>query len=288
MFDDAKQKQMYRDKIPDNPPKPNTPEHEKLTVFTSEVDVILHTVNDNEYQAAVTCMDPPDDFTKAVRNFPNPAMVVGMFAGKKAALIQTPPGSNCRKSIDKALASFPNAMYIIAVGVCYAFDRKKYKLGDVLVSKRISDFAEYKHKKDDTVEDRGETINVEGFLSDTFCLDALHNPKFMVTMLRESDVYSGRFLSHPVLMDNKSVRDKFHDAAPNAIGGEMEGGVLMQVRKEDNGIAGIIVIKAVVDYADGDKEKQWQFTAALAAVHYTKSKLSAVNLPTRGEYIHRA
>ena len=284
MFDDAKQKQMYRDKIPDNPPKPNSPEHETLTAFTSEVDVILHTVNDKEYQAAVTCMDPPDDFTKAVRNFPNPAMVVGMFAGKKAALIQTLPGSNCRKSIDKALASFPNAMYIIAVGVCYAFDHEKYKLGDVLVSKKISDFAEYKHKKDGTVVDRGETIDVEGFLSDTFCLDALHNPKFMVTGARESEVYSGHFISLPVLMDNKTERDKFHAEAKDAIGGEMEGGVLMRVSKEDNGIAGIIVIKAVVDYANGDKDKQWQFTAALAAVHYTHSKLSAVNLPARGKY----
>ena len=286
MYGDAQQKQMYRKKTPGWTPKSGTPEYEKLTAFTLEVNVILHTVNNNEYQAAVTCMEPPDGFEAAVQNFPDPAMVVGMFADKKVALIKTKPGSKCREKIDKALTVFKNARYIIAVGVCYAFEPRKYKLGDVLISTKISDLANFKMKSDGTVEDRGETIDVEEFLSDTFCSDTMHNPEFKVTEERESEVYSGRFLSHPLLMDNKTERDKFHAAAPNAIGGEMEGGVLMQVCKKKNNIQGIVVIKGVVDYADGDKGKQWQFTAALAAVHYTRSKLKAVNLPDQGNHVN--
>jgi nucleoside phosphorylase len=281
LYDNTKQKKLYRENSPGNPPQEGSPEYTKLMKFSSEVGVILHTVNKNEYQAAVIRMEPPGDgFTKAIQNFPKPGMVVGMFAGKKVALIQTSQGIKSREKLDKALESFLNAMYIIAVGVCYAFDRNKYKLGDVIVSTKISDFANPKYKRDGRIEDRGETIDIEGFLSDAFCLNPIHDPEFEVTSERESDVHSGRFLSHPALMDNKTERDKFHAAAPNAIGGEMEGGVLMQVKKEEkNSIRGIIVIKGVVDYADGDKEKQWQFTAALAAVHYTKSKLSAINLP---------
>ena len=296
MYGDAQQKQMYRKKTPGWTPKSGTPEYEKLMAFTLEVNVILHTVNDKEYQAADTCMEPPDGFDTAIQNFPGPGMVVGMFADKKVALIKTKPGSKSREKIDKALMTFKNAKYIIAVGVCYAFEPDKFKLGDVLVSTEISDLADPKMKRDDTVENRGETINVEEFLSDTFCSDTMHNPEFKVTDERESEVYSGCFLSHPLLMDNKTECDKFHAAVPNAIGGEMEGGVLMQVCKEkNNNIQGVVIIKGVVDYADGSKRKNWQFTAALAAVHYARSKLRAVNLPDQGNYmsmcsclIHRA
>lgn len=288
MYGGVQQKQMYREKTPGRPPKLGTPAHEKLTAFALEVNVILHTVNEKEYQAAVTCMEPPDDdFDAAVQNFPEPAMVVGMFADKKVALIKTKPGSESLEKIEKASVIFKNATYIIAVGVCYAFEPKKYKFGDVLVSTKISDLANSKFKRDNTLENRGEIINVEGFLFDTFCSDTMHNPEFKVTDERESEVYGGQFLSYPLLMDNKAERDKFHAAVPGAIGGEMEGGVLMKVcKKNNNNIQGIIVIKGVVDYADGDKKKEWQFTAALAAIHYARSKLSAVNLPEQGNLRH--
>ena len=289
MYGDVQQKQMYREKTPGRPPKLGTPEYEKLMAFTSEVDVILHTVNDKEYQAAVTCMEPPDGFDTAIQNFPGPAMVVGMFADKKVALIKTKPGSKCREKIDKALMAFKNARYIISVGVCYAFNKHCYKLGDVLVSTKISDLADSKMTSRGTVENRGETINVEEFLSDTFCSDTMHNPEFKVTEERESEVYSGWFLSYPLVMEDMAARDKFHAAVPNAIGGEMEGGVLMQVRKEkNNNIQGIVIIKGVVDYADGHRWKNWQFTASLAAVHYTWSKLNVVHLPVQGNYVQFA
>lgn len=284
IFDDVKQKEMYRSKLPDNPPKVGTEEHKKLMQFALEVRVILHTVNDNEFQAAVTCIKAPENFNAAVENFPRPAMVLGVFADKKVALIQSAQGSSCRNSMDSALEVFPNTEFIIAVGVCYAFNREKYKLGDVLVSKQISNLTNFKLKKDDTVEDRGQTKNVEEFLSNTFCLNTIHKPQFKVTEERESGVHAGLFISYPLLIDNKTERDRLHKARPYAIGGEMEGGVLMQVMEKSR-IQGIIVIKAVVDYADGSKEKQWQFTAALAAIHYVQSKLRSVNLPTQGKFI---
>jgi hypothetical protein len=215
-------------------------------------------------------MEPPGDgLTKAIQNFPNPGMVVGMFAGKKVALIQTLPGSKCREKIDKTIKFFESANYIIAVGVCYVFERQKGNLGDVLVSETIRDL------------DRDEVSNVESFLSDVFCLNTTHDPEFKVTAGgRESEVHSGLVLSHPLLMDSKTERDKFHAAVPDAIGGEMEGGVLMQVSKEENNIIerGITVIKGVVE---GD----WgHFTAALAAIHYVQAKLKEVNLPAQGRH----
>ena len=57
---------------------------------------------------------------------------------------------------------------------------------------------------------------------------------------------------------------------PNAIGGEMEGWVLLELKRTLNGqhnkhIA-VIVIKGVADYGDLSKGDKWQWTAAKAAM----------------------
>ena len=235
-------------------------------------------MNDNEYQAALTYMKSPSEGheSNGVRNFPNVGMVVGVFANKKVVLIQTSPGDNCEKMVKETIDCFPSAQYILAVGVCYGFDREKHLLGDVLVSTQISDL---KYRPDGTIENRGETRNVADFLSDVFCKRCTFSPPFKVTDTRDSKVYAGTFLSHPVLMNNKSERDKFHAAAPTAIGGEMEGGVLMKLEKQERTIKGVIIIKGVADYGDGTKNKEWQFTTAMAAFQYTETKLKSVNIP---------
>ena len=63
--------------------------------------------------------------------------MVGMFAEKRVALIHTGMGEHAFDFIEKAIKKFPNALYVLGVGVCYSFDKGKYKLGDVLVSEQI-------------------------------------------------------------------------------------------------------------------------------------------------------
>ena len=60
---------------------------------------------------------------------------------------------------------------------------------------------------------------------------------------------------------------------PNAIGGEMEGWVLLELKRTLRGQHDIevIVIKGVADYSDLSKGDKWQWTAAKAAmdcIHY--------------------
>ncbi len=99
---------------------------------------MIQVVNENEYQAAVTLMKPPENtpFSTAVV-FPHPGTIVGMFAQKKTALIYSSDSSDF---IEDAVKSFPNARHVISIGVGYAFDSEKFNLGDVLVSKQICDF----------------------------------------------------------------------------------------------------------------------------------------------------
>lgn len=239
-------------------------------------------MNDNENMAALTYMKSLSGESNGVQNFPYVGMVVGVFARKKVVLIQTDPGESCEDMVKETVDYFPSAQYILAVGVCYAFDRKKHLLGDVIVSKQISDLKNFKFRADGSVEDRGQTTEVADFLSRVFCKRCTFSSPFKVTDTRDAKVHAGTYISYPVLMDNKSERDKFHAAVPTAIGGEMEGGVLMKVVKQNPTINGVVIIKGVVDYGDGTKNKDWQFTTAMAAVQYTETKLKGVNIIITG------
>lgn len=262
---------MYRDCKPERAPR-SGPKFDFLQKFSLEVEVILQTVNENEYQAATTFLKPPDEmFSKAVV-FPKVGMVVGMFADKKTALIQTDMGEDAGEFIAEAIGTFSSAVYVIGVGVCYSFDRSKFRLGDVIVSKQVANLAKTKFDAQGRVENRGQIVAVVDDLQRIFCRDLIHDPDFKVCLTRSSQVHSGTIISYPILIDNKEMREKFHDEIRNAIGGEMEGGQLLKFEQKRK-IKGIIAIKGVVDYADGNKAKNWQFISALAALHYTKSKL---------------
>ena len=257
-------------------------ELEELKNFCRGIDIILQTVNESEYKAATTFMEPPiDKFQKAVV-YPKPGMVVGMFAGRKTALIKTEPGSKCRPYLEKAVKYFPSAKFIVCVGVGYAFNKEKCKLADVLVSNKICDFADCKFNKDGEIEDRGQTVDVMQDLKEIFC-NELDCERYKVSETgRISKVHCGSVCSYPALFDNQEMRDKFHrKMSSKAIGGEMEGGVLLQFQRDHTNIQGVIIIKGVSDYGDGKKEKDWQFTAAMAALHYTKSKLGEPNYDSR-------
>lgn len=275
-FDDSHARHLYRAKRPLNSSDGEViKRREELDKFSSNVEYILLTINENENNAAITFMEgPTENFTKAVY-YRKPNIVVGMFAKRKTALIQSDVGDRSGSFIKEAIEFFPNAQYVIGVGVCYAFDSSKYKFGDVLVSKQICDLTNLKFKKRGKIEDRGQTIDVVDDLKAMFCMSM--DSEFVVdkSNTRESRVYSGAIASYSALMDDKVMRDRFHRALPTTIGGEMEGGQLLQFERKRQ-IKGVIVIKGVVDYADGSKSKEWQFTAAMASLHYLQSKLLRV------------
>ncbi len=274
-YDKEEQKKLFRENRPGHPPNQGSPEHKELSEFKDKIKIILQTINENEYQAAVTFMKPPsENFEKSVV-FPSAGTVVGYFGKHRVALIQTDVGANIGDYIKDALKTFKEARFIIGVGVGYAFNRDKYKFGDVLVSKKISNLRNWKFNKDGDVINRGEIVDIVNDLQKLFCRNLNFEKDFEVAKPngRVSEVHSGTFASFATLMDNKDMCDKFRKAVPEVIGGEMEGGELMQFQKKRL-IEGVIIIKGVVDYGDGLKEKGWQFTAAMAALTYTRDKLA--------------
>lgn len=151
-------------------------------------------------------MDSPDtsSFPKTVQMA---CMVVGMLAGKRAALIQTEVGENVDNYIDDALKAFPNAYLVVGVGTCFAFVKTEYGLGDVLVSEKISDLANFKFGTAGEIENRGQIVDVIHDLKKTFCITVEHESEVKASDNRNSKVYKGTIVSHPFLVSNEQIRD---------------------------------------------------------------------------------
>ena len=268
------QKQLFRENRPSRPPKRATDDHSLLDDFCRRVQFIVQVVNENEYQAAITHMKPPENtsFQRAVV-FPRPGTVVGMFADKKTALIYTSEGSDCSDFVQDAIETFPNAQFVLGIGVGYAFNREQQKLGDVLVSKQICGLKKLRFDTNNELVDHGQRVDVVKDLTTTFCMDMTCEEDFKVSDKdRCSKFCAGQFASLPIIVESKEMRDKLHRTLPDAVGGDMESGELLKFHLKEK-VKGIAVIKGVVHYADGNRADEWEFTASLAALHYANSKL---------------
>ena len=275
IFDESAQSELFERNKPEKKPIWDEEKLKELCDYSEQIQLILQTANTNEYQAALTYMKPPNvNFLKAV-NYPAIGMVVGKFAGIKTALIKTLQGRDVAEYIQDAIDAYPNAVCVIGVGVCYAFN-KDYKLADVLVSNRICDFANSKFNNG-KIENRGSSIPLLRKLEKIFTLCPEQHTGIIVSGDRKAKVASGTFCCSTFLINDEDERDKFYEAIKDLkpIGGEMEGGELIRFDRQKK-IEGVIVIKGVADYAMG-KTKEWQFTAAMAALEYTESQLHESN-----------
>ena len=250
--------------------------------YCPKVVLILHTVTDIEYDACLSKMEPLPNkklhsFTKSSNNV-STKFILGTFSGYKAALIQTGPGNECRHQVVAAVVQFPNAGAIIGVGIAYGMDASKVQLGDVLISKMIVELENTKVDAEGKIIARGEHRRVEGELEITFCKNTnrfFKQKKFLCTNIRYSQAVAGIIISGPNLVSNEDYKKKIWENACEAIGGEMEGFILMDIVNHPPAERQIraIIIKGVCDYADRQKRDDWQKIAAMAAVEYTYTRL---------------
>ena len=108
---------------------------------------------------------------------------------------------------------------------------------------------------------------------------------------RTSVAHIGCIVSAPTLIRDKVLRDQLMKHTPNAIGGEMEGWVLLELKRtlkgQHNKHIEVIVIKGVADYGDLAKGDKWQWTAAKAAmdcIHYCLEKSGGHEFRGKGTF----
>lgn len=250
-------------------------EWKEVKEYINEVKILIQSCNINEYNASLELLKPIATLNAVVKfnaeedAFP---IVLGNFADRKCALALTKQGQECRKGITISLNCLPKVEAIIGIGIAFGISKDRLKYGDVLIGKQITDYGNAKIEEHQ-ITPRLEVRDVQSKLYNIFCLTQPDEWKF-----QDSKAYTGNIASKFDLINDRTYIQKLK--AHNHIGGEMEGGCLLSICKEEQyAKTHFIIIKGVSDFGDGDKDDRWQITAAKAAadyVHYCLSNSKAL------------
>ena len=262
-----------------------------VRLFACQVVLILHTCNVNEYWAALERLEPPtkkdgSEIRGRSITYPQVGSVIGWFAGYRAAVVRTGQGNKCRDELTTALTkSFPNGKVIIGAGIAYTNNRKR-NFADVLISDQIENFVQYKIV-DNKITNRGPREQIDPSVQTVFenpARDWTDMKHFICTGDNRSSVaHIGCIVSAPTLVQDELLKDQLMKHTPDCIGGEMEGWVLLELKRalkgQHNKDIEVIIVKGVADYDDHTNGDQWQWTAAKAAIdciHYCLNKSGGI------------
>lgn len=190
------------------------------------------------------------------------------ISGAHAFLVQSEmgaggPSGSLLTTAESIQALRPAA--IIMVGIAFGVDRQKQRIGDILVARQLLAYELQRVGAGASSNvphlARGNRPQTSPRLLDRFRGGAVD--------WKGARVHFGLVLSGDKLVDQQEFRDQLRKLEPEAIGGEMEGAGLYAVaerRKVD-----WILVKAVCDYADGNKDQdkaRRQRTAARNAIRF--------------------
>jgi nucleoside phosphorylase len=165
---------------------------------------------------------------------------------------------------------FWNPSGLIMTGIAYGRNPERQKIGDVLVSERIIAYEPERVGVELSVP-RGQQFLAGARLLDRFKNVAVdwcfRDPSGSVCT-----PHFGAVLSGEKLIDNPDFKARLFLAHPNAIGGEMEGVGLAAAAERER--CEWILVKAICDWADGEKTDQHQAFAAASAVSFIQHLLT--------------
>lgn len=178
------------------------------------------------------------------------------------------PGA-MQQAVDKAIRALdPGA--VIAIGIAFGVSEADQSIGDILLSRQIQLYDLQRAGTEIIL--RGDKAHAASRLINHF--DAFNQVKWKGVRVRP-----GLILSGEKLIDNKDYRDQLLALQAEAVGGEMEGAGLY-VASADHKVDWI-VIKAICDWADGNKganKKQRQKKAAKNAADFLVQSLKYASL----------
>lgn len=159
---------------------------------------------------------------------------------------------------------------LIMVGIAFGRSPEQQKIGDVLVSERIIAYEPERVGSESTIQ-RGQQ-----FLPGVRLYNSFRNADVDWCFRDPNGVnctpHFGPILSGEKLIDNPDFKSGLFEKHPNAIGGEMEGvGVAACAEREK---CEWIVVKAICDWANGEKTNNHHGFAAASAVSFVQHVLS--------------
>ena len=210
---------------------------------------------------------------------------LGDLNGARVFMVQSEMGAvglgASQQTVQKGInALSPSA--IIMAGIAFGVNDEKQHIGDILISKQLM---LYEPQRVSTRKGRRRDIP-RGARADA--------SRWLLALFRAADslwkgptIHFGLVLSGEKLVDNLALRQKLLNMEPEAIGGEMEGAGLY-VACQDSKVDWILV-KAICDWADGNKAQDKDERQRLAAHHAASFVLHALQqapLKIPKEHIH--
>lgn len=244
-------------------------------------DILLVTVTDVEVRAVLDVLHAQFNRSFIRRHVGDKTYYdLGSIGGAAVAMVQSEMGAGglgaALLTVQKGIDAL-KPVAVIMVGIAFGTDPKKQRIGDVLVARQLMPYEPQRlgQTKAGALElrARGDRSPASPGLLDKFRSGVLDwRPPTASSELRGAvipKVHFGLVVSGEKLVDNQAFRDQLLRIEPDAIGGEMEGAGLY-VAAYDRNVAWILV-KAICDWADGNKgrnKKQRQRLAAKNAVEF--------------------
>jgi len=256
-----------------------------------KVVVLLVTVSDVENMATRSYLQPLDGHKNIYKflqcsehQMETAIYFIGKYGACPAAIRKIPPGSEVlggAVSVPRmAYNCFPNLGVIIGVGVACGVE-KKVNMCDVLVSSKVINYDKGMAQNERFIP--REVIDTSPHLNKLFS-QPVHWPNDSIKKrLNDSGmpiptIRSGIILSGPYLIDGPVMKELLiEDFAHEAIGIEIERANLFAATQLTT--SNSIIVKAVCDFGDGKKSKEYQPTAALMAADFVNKYLSDPDVP---------
>ena len=233
-----------------------------------------------EKEEVLHYLEPKEDKPpkKIIRTMINDVrnVYIGKYGKNPVIVVMTAPDKSKQGPIEAAiiatriLEKVKSIKYVVAVGVCFGIDKKKHKLGDVIVSSIVCNFTNKREglKELDEYYQRGDQSHVGNIVNE-------FRPSKELKIPHEIKVDCGPVISTASLIDNPDIKKELLEGRKDAHAGEMEGaGIMAAVRYTPQRVEAI-VIKGIGDWGDGNKEesKEQKPFAARAAAYYVKTVL---------------
>ena len=245
---------------------------EQLRRFADQIDVVIMTATEVERDGVLRWLTPLPSEPRVLQGFVGPeTYFLGRFGEfnvvvTKCRMGSAGPGSAALAAEQAQREWRPRA--IIMVGIAFGKDPTKQRIGDVFVASEIICYEP--QRVGAAVVYRGPVPPCDPILLNRF--ENAIRWDFRRPDGIQSACRYGPLLSGEKLVDDPEFKASLFASFPQAIGGEMEGAGL--------GAAAIrfavpwIVVKAICDWGDGEKNKKYQPLAAAAAASLVHHVLS--------------
>lgn len=245
--------------------------------MTDEADVLIVTVTKIESRALLQSFEQTTGHKAMPQSIGDRLYFnLGIVNGARVFLTQSEMGSGgldaslltVRKGIE---ALSPTA--VIMVGIAFGVNDQKQAIGDILVTEQLRLYELQRVGLQDgqcKIILRGDKPHASPWLINHF--------KSVDLIWDGAKVRFGVVLTGEKLVDNIDFRDQLRSFEPEAIGGEMEGAglyVACQDKKVD-----WILIKAICDWADGNKAQDKDLRQQTAAQNAAEFVLYALEFTT--------